>query len=287
MRYPGLSFNPWRRWTLETKARWRRRFDAAHDYTTRQAEDKGSSATLGYRTRDWSFYAQTGREERPASLIEEYGDGSAIVSNPSLLAERIDHREIGAVYAARRQGHLSVAYFRDDMRDKIVFIPSLTNAIKAINLQTTKISGFELEALYHVEAQPIDLGAGLAQLQAVDTSTAGKTTAVPFVPAVIGNLFLAHRTAYGTVRTSARHRGETYADVLNQSPLPAVTTYDLSYDFSVDRVACGLHLHNVTDAKSASFRVPGTGERGRRAYSELTGYPLPGRTWQTSCSATL
>src|SRR5690606_3076964 len=196
------------------------------------------------------------------------------------------HWEAGASYRSTRQGHLSLAAFQDYTHDKIVFVPSLINAMKATNLRATQIRGLEAEILLHLSSLPTDLGAGVSKLEAIDRSTSGKETAVPFVPEMIANVFLTYRTALGTGRVSARHRGEAHADVLNKNPLPTVTTWDASWDYNHKRFACGLHIHNVTDVKSAAFEVPGTGEPGRRAYSELSGYPLPGRTWETSCSTT-
>ena len=290
----GTRFSPSPDLSVEVKAAARHHADTIHAtadaLTLPDDQNSGKTSTgstaaggsVGYHPGDWGVYAQWAGAKRLPSLVEEFGDGGSIRPNSDLNAELTHHREIGLSYQVLG-GHLVLggAAYHDETWNKIVFVPVLANAVKARNVRATDVLGGDLRS--EVTFDETSLYLSLSRLFPYDkTSPAQKV--LPGIPEKVAVVELEQKFLIATWRWLARYRSEVYRDLANSVQLPGAWIHDASVDYKTlvrgSDVQVGLSIRNVFNVLSAPIYAPETPEnRGRTAYSDVAGAPLPGRQW--------
>ena len=93
-----------------------------------------------------------------------------------------------------------------------------------------------------------------------------------------------------TARWSTRYQSRVFRDVDNAVAVPAYTVHDASIDARWPALGAeidtGVAVMNVFDVSRLPIEAPGTrGSKGYTSYSDLDGYPLPGRQWRLTVAA--
>lgn len=250
----------------------------------------GGSAAFGWRAGLLSAYLQHGRTARPPSLLEEFGDGGRIRGSPSLTSERIRHSEFGtALRDSSGSSRLGLAVFQDDIAERIVFLPTAADTMRAQNLERTRVRGIEARGEASLGDTRISLG--FTRLDPRDL-TSRTTRILPGVAERYGALSIEQDLSPATLRLGSRYQSQVYRDLGNSIVVPAYTIHDASADLKLDvaetELRIGLAILNVTDVKRLRIKAPATDANdGWSAYGDVDGYPLPGRQWRLSASAAL
>src|SRR5690606_13920930 len=139
-----------------SKATVRRHTDSFDDFESndvfaetpedeRKREVTGYSQGLSWSNAYYLVYLQYGRLQRPPTLLEEFGNGGGVRANPDLEPEAVEHKELGASYRTLSGSFgAGLALFQDDTKDKITFLPSVGQTMRAANVSKTRIQGAEL-----------------------------------------------------------------------------------------------------------------------------------------------
>lgn len=260
--------------------------------TSRNTIARGAGLALGWRATPVAVYVQLAQHERPPSLLEEFGDGGLVRGQPEVRPERLRHGEFGAtVRGAAGSWRAGAALFEDRVDDRIVFVPALGASVRALNLAHTRTRGAELTGdTSFGPGNFTRLTAGYTRLDPADLTLASRTRLLPAVPEHVGLLALDQRIAMLTLRWGARYQSRVYRDVDNSIAVPAYTIHDASLDSrwptSFGVIDVGLSVLNVFDVNRLPIEAPRTStSRGYTSYSDLDGYPLPGRQWRMSVAA--
>ncbi len=87
-----------------------------------------------------------------------------------------------------------------------------------------------------------------------------------------------------TLREASRYQSQVYRDLANSIVVPAFAVHDLYADWHPTSLAAfsgGLAVINATNVRKLRVRSPATPENdGATSYSDMAGYPLPGRQWR-------
>lgn len=280
----GLGYSPTEILSLEGKISSLRQWDKlqkvsgvvmeserAHPTRYRFSRGESLSAALG---KDYGIYSQISRSRRLPSLYEEFGNGSTVRPNDKLRPEELFHRELG-VFFRHDVVKASAAYYHDRTEEKIVIVPILASASKALNVAKTEITGFDSEI--SVGLGPSLITAKASIIKAMDL-TQVKKRKLPTIPEkiILGEWRQKWLSSLST-HLSGRYRSEVYRDLGNTVRLPAVVTYDGNIDYRYKNFEIGLALRNLLDTK----RVPieSSSSSGYTGISDISGSPLPGRQW--------
>lgn len=297
--YGGVSVSPWRPVTLEVKGRTSRLSDrrvagegdpvfetALVDHVVRELT--GLSAAIGVARAGAKVYVQLARHQRPPSLLEQFGDGGRIRGSPGLAPERVRHVETGATYAFTTERRVGLTYFQDAVEDRMVLVPVLADTMRAQNLDRTRVRGVEGRT---------DLGFGATRLNlGVSRLWPYHLTAdpllLPGIAEVYGAVGIEHDVTGATIRATSRYQSEVYRDLGNSIVVPAFWVHDVAADgrYEVGDVDLniGLSVLNVLDVRRLTIASPETSaNRGATAYSDVEGYPLPGRQWRLAVALDL
>jgi hypothetical protein len=294
--YVGVWMGHQRNWsTFETKVALalRRVYDKGlvRDWQQTSTLDRehsvGSAALTLAKTIDWfGLYSQWARFERAPTLLEEMGDGMAVVpAETDLQAEAVLHREIG-VKTKLGLNTLSLAYYNDQIDHKIVFVPARLQALRAKNVRAANHRGVEVRtsgAWSWLEWQ-----AGWAK-QDSQQGVAGADKMLPMIPQDQLHVMLATKIGdRSKFRIYRRERGESYRDIENTVEVPRVVFWDATYDFDWPTEAGNLRsafsVNNIFNETSADIATEDGSNRGRSALVDVDGEYLPSRVMQASVS---
>lgn len=230
-------------------------------------------------------YFQAAFYHRPPTIIEEFGDGNRVMPSLSLKPEAIKHYEAACDLALiSRKLSLHIGAFADRTSNKISFVPALAYTYTAKNIEETLINGYEIAT--ELTLRGSRLLASYTYLQPKILSEHLSDRVIPglshdqFVLALGQNLkpdWLLH--------LRCNYRSEAYRDLENSILVPMVVTYDASSDYQVKLsenflLSMGLSVINLADMKTMGIASPyDPSRKGLVAYSDLDGYPLPGRQW--------
>lgn len=295
----GSRFLPLPLTTVEAKFAWRELQDddkgvaanaiIAEENAKKKKRRDSTSWGLSVALNDdfWAVYLQAAGAQRLPSLLEEYGNGSSIQPNPSLKAENIEHREAGASLQGQ-DWSLGTAVYQDRTQDKIVFIPILASSSKALNVRKTVVRGIDLRGEYQWGNS--SFYAGVSRLYPYDTTRDAKKI-LPAIPEKVA--VFEWRQSFGertTARWFSRYRSDVFRDLNNTVRIPGAWIHDLSADQKLslrktNDLALGFSLRNVFNVTDLPISAPGTeSSKGRTGYSDIAGFPLPGRQWLLSLS---
>ncbi len=286
--YAGIKSDIFSPVVSETKLSTRYFADRLGDNELRSREIRGLGQTFSGGSEFVQIYIQGGRDERAPSLLEEFGNGSAVQASAEIEPEVTRHLEAGFMTRPFLQDvQLALALFQDDTEQKIVFVPSLLNTAKAINLERTRIRGVDAHVSGAYKKTRVEVSG--SRYAARDLSIADSDRQIPNVPEVTSAIQLEQEVSNFTARWLTRYRSKVFRDRRNSVETPEVWVSDASLDaaFLVSDVELksGLGIYNVFDVKKVDIESPASGEEGYTAYSEVNGYPLPGRHWKVSLSA--
>lgn len=296
--YAGVDMRPTPSSMLEVKGRALviadRRVKGAGDWvlnapTENQVTTKaqGTSVAASQRIGAADFYAQFARHLRPPSLLEAFGDGGAVRGSPALTPETILHREIGTTVRTAAGHRQSLAIFQDDITNRIVLLPVLANTLRAKNLETTRIQGLESRTDLVFENTRVSLG--LTRLIPRNL-TGQRNTVLPSIAERYAAIGVEQDVADVTLRAASRYQSQVFRDTGNSIIVPAYAVHDLGADIHISmaksRLDLGLSILNVTDVRRLEVKAPGSAKnKGATAFSDVDGYPLPGRQWRLSVAA--
>lgn len=250
----------------------------------------GGSGALGWRTAGVGTYIQIGKSKRAPSLLEEFGDGGRIRGSPNIRAEAVEHREIGldlrSEDASQRVG---LALFQDAIDDRIALLPSVGETSRAQNIEHTRVRG--LEARGEVTLARTRLNLTMTSLEPLDLTTESSKL-LPGVAQRYATFGIEQPLESITIRWGSRYQSQIFRDLDNSIVIPAYAVHDLSLDGRTQlddaEVALGIAVFNLTDVRRLPVQAPATQDNaGWSAYSDVEGYPLPGRQWRLSATVDL
>lgn len=245
--------------------------------------------------------------DRPASLLEKYGNGSTIQANSSLQSEVTRHLELGLARTAHAEPHAdetlthtafqgSLTLFRDHTENKIQFVPTSVNGIKALNLGEVILQGAELwtrsEASAGASGGALEIGVSWLSSQSSDFAADSQLT---WTPSWIG-----FAQIHGHIRNTRMILANTYRGALNRDlggsiRVQPVWRHDLSvshewhptHEFllgglSISTLELICDVQNLSNLQIVDTQIRGRSRHGREAYSEIDGLPLPGRHYRVS-----
>lgn len=249
----------------------------------------GSTLKVDHNKRITS-YLQFSKYKRSPSLLETYGTGSGVQKNLTLDNELTTHYELGGHYKSAQQSHeMHYALFNDLTTDKIVFVRASSNTSKALNIGKTNTKGFEI--FYKYIIGNLTTSAGWTQLAAENVSQQNSSKfKIPRTPEESGVASIAYDFDLVMVRFFGKYRGDVYQDESNKLVLPGFALFDLYLDsdlyYGKQMFQLGLSINNLFSKTSVKIKDTGTSElEGFTSISNISGYPLPGRTFKVSLSA--
>ena len=285
----GFAYSPWEKILLEAKTSQQRQEDHTDQLKKIVLKEeanqsgwhkttKANALSLAFGDFDDGLYLQMARSQRLPSLFEEFGNGSSVRPNSGLKAEKIFHRELGA-FTKFLGLEWGAAVYDDKTEDKIVFVPILANASKALNVARTKVRGYDTSLTW--KSRVTTLSFKNSKLEAYDLSRP-KERFLPWVPnrITVGEWRQQWSQDWSSYLTG-RYRSDIYRDLGNSIKLPGSVIYDLNVDYKYRRIDLGLalkNLQNTTDVNISS----GSNNKGKTGFSDITGAPLPGRQWVLS-----
>lgn len=241
---------------------------------------QGGAATWLIGPEDVYIFLQYANTQRAPSLWEQYGDGVRIEAAPEIFAETIRHSEFGGAAKLSRQLAVSSSVFVDQIDQRIVMVPIFANHMRAVNLSKTRTIGLEGEATWSARSSEASLF--FSRLFPEDVSATTKQ--IPGVYALTGGASFKQGFGNWTWRWDALYRGTLFRDVANTIEIPAswfhATSLDWNWDAGYVDTKWGLAIQNVMNVESLPIQTSDGQQRGRVAYSDAWGDPLPGRQWQ-------
>ena len=238
--------------------------------------------TLGARMRVgatmWAK-ANAGLAARPPDPLELFGDRGPFVGNPALRPERSAFVDAGLGVAVDHVEAELVAFARR-ARDQIVWAQLPQGVARAENLDEAAILG--LEGALTGQHGPLEAGAQLAVIRAVDRSESAtvRGAQLPRVPVLAGGTQVGLTLGAWRLATDLEGRSSVFADPANLRPLGARVLWGATARWSArgDALALELDVRNLLD----QLVVPVPGRPTPAAMVDVSGYPLPGRTfWLT------
>jgi hypothetical protein len=284
----GMAFNPFDRWLFEYKHSEQHQNDETdlnrHIFLEGEIDKPGTHKTSGanalsvaYGDLEDGIYLQWAKTQRLPALFEEFGNGSTVRPNARLKPEDIAHKEIG-FFTSLFGLEWAFAQYQDETSNKIVFIPILANASKALNVSETKIRGRDASIAWRGEST--NLSFKLSDIKAYDTSRKEKK----YLPAIPRQVYVTEwRQQWASAWVSylsSRYRSKVYRDLANAIELPGAIIYDLNVDYKYRHFEIGLALRNL--ANTTDVEISAGANKGRTAFSDFAGAPLPGRQWVLS-----
>lgn len=251
---------------------------------------KGNTLSLAWLWHKLTLYGQVAKLERPATLLEEFGDGGLVRDNAKLRPEITLHRELGwsHTWAAGSGRSLNVrqAVFVDTTLDRIVMLPSIGQTMRAQNASKTRIDGLELGLDGRYQHSSINIS--YAKLRPYDLSVPQRQRLIAGVAREVASLGLGQEFGPYTLRWQSRYQTQVWRDLENTIAVPAYTIHDASLDAEVGALAASLAVINIGNLQRAEIKARGTdANRGYTSYGDFSGMPLPGRQWRLSVTYTL
>lgn len=222
---------------------------------------------------------------RPPDPIELFGDRGSLEGNPALRSERSAFFDAG-VQARSPAAQAELVVFARDVRDLIQWLPLPTGVARADNIDRATITG--LEAAVGGMWGPFAASTSITVLRAVGGPGPRPRPQLPSVPVLGGRTELAWEPGLLRLATDLAGSSATHQDLGNRLSLGARLLWGASVRLSTRRRhwSVELDVRNVLDQLTVS--VPLTADptpRGPAAMVDVSGYPLPGRTWFLSLRA--
>jgi iron complex outermembrane receptor protein len=281
----GLQWRPWSgRLTLHAAQRTEWLTDALHATgpgaastgalrRTLRSPQAGAAleAPLGLTVRaNWS------RGARAPDFTELFGDQGSVIGNPALLPEHNETWDAGLAWrspvARRVRAAASWARFESHPSDLILYVRNAPSTVKATNVSSAVITGHEW-ALDASGPGGVSAALALTTQHAIDIGPVvywnGRT--LPQHPLQEGYARIGWRHAAWEAAADAQWMGTTYLDRYNRQRLDG-------------RTLLGARLAAPVPRTGARVILEGR-NLGDETATDVSGFPLPGRSLFVACEA--
>ena len=211
--------------------------------------------------------------ERLPDFMEHFGDQGGVTGNPALRPERVESRDAGLAWSGRlpggARGSIEFARFASSGEDFIVYVKQSQTAVKAQNISRAEIRGEEL-SLALALPYGFDASAALTWQSALDDGDVPfwRGRRIPHRPARESHARLEWRGRGLETSLDVHHQSDSYRDRANQQRVPGRTLVDAALAYT----PFGGPLRLALEGRNL----------GDRRVSDVTGYPLPGRSFVLS-----
>ncbi len=235
----------------------------------------GARYDVGYGL---SLKGNVGTFFRPPTFQELFGSDGFSIGNPALDAEEGTNRDIGFIWSRARLGLLSdvaleYSFFRNDVDDVIVLLPSGARIPRPQNVGESRVTGNEVRVL-GTAPKGFRLDATYTHQNAENRSDIvdEKGKDLPSLPDDELHVRLAWQRPAWSIAYDLSYRSEVYLDRFQSAVarVPGYTTHDVSLDFAFR--PSGFHARieasNLTDEQ----------------HEDVLGFPVPGRAFYVTLS---
>jgi iron complex outermembrane receptor protein len=235
--------------------------------------------SLGFRWHPRPFITvkgNAGTYYRLPTFLELVGNFGSVTGNAKLEPEKGTNRDVGLVFTFDRLGplqrvFLEAVYITNKVENLILFFPNSQRTSKPTNIGSADITGWELSLSSRVGSM-LHLSGSYTRLDTKDTSD---------IPSYRGNQLPSRPADDISVSASVPWRrwrlsyelhyiGANYLDQSNMQYVSARSLHNLAlrFEIPVEGFALTLEGRNLSDNK----------------ISDVSGFPLPGRTFYSTAS---
>jgi iron complex outermembrane receptor protein len=228
---------------------------------------------------EFGLKGNSNRASRIASFLELFGEKGQILGNSDLKPEKSQNREFGIYTNFIWQSILTkseINIFEKNIQDMILFIPNSQFSLRADNIDKARIRGLEISnsiTWNHLTGR-VNYTYQIAKNESASPALNGKY--LPLRPAneLYGLIYYGNTPIQ--IGADITYIGAVFRDRTNEyvNYLPARDIYGAFFTYSFLRKENGddwkitLEIKNITDKR----------------FSDLIGYPLPGRVWYLNLS---
>jgi outer membrane cobalamin receptor len=235
------------------------------------------SPSFGVRLRPVPFVTikgNWGRYTRLPTFFELFGNLGSVTGAADLENEKGLNRDIGIIVSARRfwiieRPFLELVYIDNEVENLILFFPNSQHTIKPRNIGAAAIEGFECSFSGGLPA-PFTVSGNYTYLEGTDTGP------IPYYngndlagrPRHDASCAITFERARWSIAYDLHYISANYLDRANLTAVPSRTIHNLAVGFAVHEygVQWMIEGHNLTDDR----------------VSDVSGYPLPGRSLYTT-----
>jgi iron complex outermembrane receptor protein len=237
------------------------------------------SPSVGFRwtpVRALMVKGNLGRYHRLPTFLELFGNLGTVSGNGALEPETGFNRDIGVVVnfegkSGLRSLYFEAAYLDNDVSNLILFFPNSQQTTKPMNIGSARIKGWELSITAGIGAN-LMFSANYTRLDTEDTSeipyyNGNQLAGRPRDSAVFA---IAYRSPRWRTAIESNYIGANYLDRANMQAVPARIIHNavLEWCTPAPGVSVSFLARNLTDNR----------------VSDVSGYPLPGRSFFTTLS---
>jgi iron complex outermembrane receptor protein len=212
------------------------------------------------------------RANRAPEFLELFGNEGSVRGNPALEPERSENWDAGLGGSVARgawRGSLEWAHYEQHVRDLIAYMRNSASSVKALNFSRARIRGEELSGRLEMPRGLSLMGwiAWQGSLNQGDVM-AWSGRRLPGRPERHAYGQLGWRAGRLDATVDVEYLGDNFMDAANRMPVASRTLTGTSLGVRVlpgVRVVC--EAKNLGDVRAA----------------DVAGFPLPGRSWFTSC----
>lgn len=215
--------------------------------------------------------ANLGRYFRAPSFYELFGDTGPVIGNTKLEPEEGTNADFGFVLRKKRLRRFEIAFYRNSLRDGIVFVQHSQFTSKPENVGRARIEG--VEASWKLELGPLSFEGHGSYQRAKNLSELyggiyrGKQ--LPNRPTwTVHGRWNANFGKFG-IFYEADYTSGNYHDLYNKFPIPERFIQNMGMNFTSHSLRLELEAKNLAD----------------RQVADVWGYPLPGRSYYIKLSA--
>jgi iron complex outermembrane receptor protein len=241
------------------------------------AEHRSPSA--GFRwapTRAVMVKGNVGRYHRLPTFLELFGNLGSVTGSSDLKPEEGLNRDVGVVLDFEevgpfRQVYLEVVYLDNEVANLILFFPNSQQTTKPTNIGSAFIRGWEVSMATLIGSR-LRFSANYTRLDTKDTSDIPyyNGNLLPGRPTDDVMLVVAYRADRWKLTWEGHHIGANYLDRANLTDVPV-------------RNLQNVILELFTPVRGLSLAIEGRNITDDRA-SDVSGFPLPGRSFYTTLS---
>lgn len=284
-----LDWRPIARVTILGSAR----ADARHDRAT--SGDSGEAWPSGHVGASFAIApelvvsAHAGALARPPSFLELYGNGGALLGDPTLRSERATSIDLGARGVAG-DARTSLAYevvgFVSFAHDLLSFVPYGRNTFRAVNTSRATLGGLEVSTTLVASKLRTQLSYTLLATRGWDDASAPQGSPLPGRPMHDLAYDASYRFGPIEVRYALDAIAGTTLGGLGDVVLPPRFLHGVGGAIEAPfarGLVVGASLDNLFDARTGRVDSPALGHTIAWPLSDFSGFPLPGRTlWITA-----